>query len=566
MGIDLGTTYSLVGAMQAGRPVLFPDPLAELLVPSAVSIDDDGSMLVGAAAKARAVTHPELTATCFKRDMGTPRLVPLGRRKERPESLSAAVLATLKANAEAALGCAVEEAVVTVPAYFGDLQRQATRDAGAIAGLRVDRIVNEPTAAALAYGLHRLDDELRAVVLDLGGGTFDVTVLEIAEGVIEVQSSAGDTRLGGEDFDEALLGHVRRKLERVMGELPADDPRAVARLRAACERAKRRLSDDPTAAIVVPRLRFADGRERDVELEIERDGAEAAWRPVLEKLRAPVRKALADAGVAARELDEVLVVGGATRMPAVIVEFSRLLGRMPRHELPPDEAVALGAAIQGGLKSGDEAVADLVVTDVAPFSLGVATAATIAGRTVDNLFSPVLERGTVIPASRVETFHPMSERQREVELPIYQGEHSTCDANSFLGRLQMRVPRDREGDRGIDVRFTYDLNGLLEVEATVRATGARASVAIEQRPGALSESEVAQARAAMQQIKFHPRDALPNRTALARADAAYQELTGGEREVLGEAIAAMRAELDGQDAQRIAEVREQLNALLAHLR
>lgn len=566
IGIDLGTTNSLVGALQAGKPILFPNEVGELLTPSAVGLDDDGSLLVGASAKARMTTHPGLTATCFKRDMGTSRLVPLGRRRERPEALSAAVLSTLKANAEAVLGYPVEEAVVTVPAYFGDLQRQATRDAGTIAGLKVERIVNEPTAAALAYGLHHLDDEIRAVVLDLGGGTFDVTVLEIAEGVIEVQASAGDVRLGGLDFDDALVAYAEKRIHKALGKSVGKRPQAAARLRDACEGIKRRLSDEDRARLVLPRFELDDGREHDVEIELSRDEVEGVWVPVMERLRGPVGRALADAEAKGSSIDEVLLVGGSTRMPCVVREFSRLFGRLPRRDLPPDEAVALGAAIQGGLKSGDEAVDDLVVTDVAPFTLGIETASEFANRTVGGVFSPVLERGTVIPASRVEVFVPVEAKQRQIELAIYQGEHATCDANTLLGKLLLPLPKGKNLiEKQVDVRFTYDLNGLLEVEAIVRSTKERRHVVIQQRPGTLTPGELEAARVAMQRLKFHPREALPNRTALARADALFQELTRERRRRLGDAIAWFRSELDGQDPERIATARERLTALISEL-
>lgn len=566
IGIDLGTTYSLVGAVQAGRPVLFPNSVGELLTPSAVSVDEDGQVLVGAAARARAVTHPERTAVAFKRDMGTGRVFKLGAKKSRPEELSAAVLAALKKDAEEALGHSIEEAVITVPAYFGDLQRQATRDAGSIAGLRVERIVNEPTAAALAYGLHELDRELSAVVLDVGGGTFDVTVLEIVEGVIEVQGSAGDSRLGGEDFADALVPLVAAKIEQACGAKPGTAEAMQARLREACEQAKRRLSDEPQTQVVLPRFALENGREQDVTVELTRAECDEAWRPWLDRIRLPIARALHDAKVEAKNIDEVLLVGGATRMPTIVELAARLFGRMPHRDLPPDEAVAHGAAIQAALKRGDASVDELVVTDVAPFTLGTQTGTKMGRRTVTGLFTPLIERGTVIPVSRVETFYPLEENQKELTIEVFQGEHVMCRDNTFLGQYTVKLPRGRKSDKGVDVRFSYDLNGILEVEMTVLETGKVHHLVIEQRPGALTSKQVESARKAMAKLKFHPRDTLPNRTALARADALFAELTGDARAALQEAVAAFQVAIENQDAAEIEETRERLVAFVDALR
>ncbi|MEO0321497.1 MAG: Hsp70 family protein [Myxococcota bacterium] len=566
VGIDLGTTNSLVAVMQAGRPVLLPNSLGETLTPSAVSLDGD-EVLVGAAARARRATHPELTTHSFKRDMGTEATLSLGKKALRPVELSAYVLASLKRDAEQALGVPVEEAVVTVPAYFGDLQRQATRDAGAIAGLRVERIINEPTAAAMAYGLHEREREREvvAVVLDLGGGTFDVTVLEIIEGVIEIQSSAGDARLGGEDFSEALAAWAEREVVAAHGVPPAAGV-AEARLLQAADRAKERLTDRDEVLLALPGLPLKDGRELDVELRLDRATAEAAWAPLLERIRVPIRRALRDAELEAGDIEEVLLVGGATRMPVVVGLAARLFGRMPRRDLPTDEVVALGAAVQAALKAGDAAVEDLVVTDVAPFTLGIATAERMGQRTVDGIFSPILERGTVIPASRVNQYATMQDDQRRLTVEVYQGEHSLCADNVALGSYTLKnLPKAPAGEVAIDVRFSYDLNGILEVEMRVGGTDRVESMVIEKHPGRLSKRQIAEARKAMERLKFHPRDSLPNRTALARADALYAELRGPDRELLGALIGELRAVLEAQDEALIAPVRERLVAVTGDL-
>ncbi|MGE6757893.1 Hsp70 family protein [Corallococcus interemptor] len=567
LGIDLGTTYSLVAVLRDGRPTVLPNALGEILTPSAVSINAAGEVLVGAAAKAHSVLDPASGAAAFKRDMGTDRQRVIGGRSFSPQELSALVLGALKRDAEAALGVTIEEAVVTVPAYFGDLQRQATRDAGAIAGLKVERIINEPTAAALAYGLHERDREMRVAVLDLGGGTFDVTVLEIIEGVIEIQSSAGDARLGGEDFDTALARHVALQVRMKQDVDLEAHPAAWSRLREACEAAKRRLSASERTRVVLPELPLDKGRKLTVDLELTRDDAEQAWASVLERMRGPIRQALKDASLQAKDVDEVLLVGGSTRMPCVAAMSAELFGRLPLRKLPPDEAVALGAAVQAAMKGGDRAVEDLVVTDVAPFTMGVATLAQAGRQHVTGVFSPILERGTVIPTSRVERYYTSSDFQREIQLEIYQGEHARCEDNVKLGEYRFQgLPPAPASEQAVDVRFTYDLNGILEVEVTVVATGRKEAFVIQQRPGRLTPAQIEEARQRMAALKLHPRDALPNTTALARADALFVQLTGLPREELASAIAAFRLALEAQEPGRIADIRERLNAMVRVLR
>jgi molecular chaperone HscC len=566
VGIDLGTTFSLVATLADGKPVVLPNALGETLTPSAVSATDDGTVLVGAAARARATTHPTRTALAFKRDMGTDRVFDLGLRKFRPQELSALVLQSLKRDAEAALGVAVDEAVVTVPAYFGDLQRQATRDAGAIAGLTVERIINEPTAAAMAYGLHERHREMRAVVLDLGGGTFDVTVLEIMEGVIEIQSSAGDARLGGHDFDETLARHLAtRARDRDRVDLESD-PRSWARLRDACESLKKRLTDQTTAGVALPDLPVG-AKLVQLEAQVAREEAEGVWAPLLDRMRGPIQRALRDAGLAPEKIDEVLLVGGATRMPCVARLAAQMFGKLPLRKLPPDEAVAMGAAVQAALKGGDAAVDDMVVTDVAPFTLGTDSSTILGDQIVSDIFTPIIERGTVIPTSRVKRFSTMGDLQAKIVVGVFQGEHSHCRDNQKLGEYRVEgIPPKPAGEEPIDIRFTYDLNGILEVETTIVSTGKKATLVIEKSPGKLSPEEIEHARREMSRLKMHPRDALPNTTALARADALYVELQGRAREELGRAIATFRAALETQDDAAISALRQKLVGLVASLK
>ncbi len=557
--------------MDQGEPVVLSNSVGEYLTPSAVSLNAQGEVVVGAAARARATTRPESTAQWFKRDMGTMRRYQLSdsERAYTPQDLSALVLKQLKEDAEAALGREVVEAVITVPAYFGELQRKATKDAGAIAGLKVERIINEPTAAAMAYGLHERDRQLRAAVLDLGGGTFDVTVLEIVDGVIEIQSSAGDAWLGGEDFSERLAQWAADAVDAEHGATLGRGPSDVswARLLRAAERTKRRLTERPVATVALPRLLLPGGREVDVAVELTRGNAEELWAELLDRARWAMMRAMRDARVQPSDIDEVLLVGGATRMPCFAAQAAAVFGRLPLSSLPADEAVVMGAAIQAALKAGDAQVDDLIVTDIAPFSLGIATSTDMGGCRVNGLFSPILDRGTVIPASRVKRFSTVADFQRVIKVEIFQGERSMCDDNTSLGQFEVSdIPAAPAGEQSLDVRFSYDLNGLIEVEATVVGTAHSRSLLIEGVAGGLSKRELAEARAALQALKFHPREALPNATALERAEALFAELTGAEREHLGALLAAFRGALELQDVDRIGAQRRLLNQTIKALK
>lgn len=564
VGIDLGTTYSLASVVIDGQPRVIRNSLAELLTPSAVHVAEDGTVFVGSAARAKAVTSPERSALSFKRDMGTDRRYELGGKSFSPEELSALVLQALKQDVEAEFGREISEAVVTVPAYFGELQRRATRTACDLAGLHVERIINEPTAAALAYGLHERHRELRAVVLDLGGGTFDVTVLEIMEGVIEIQASAGDLRLGGDDFVACLVDHCRAVLshEHQIEQLTEE---GMARLREACEFAKRRLSSEDQARVALPGLSGARGPQ-DVEIALTRAKFEELCQPLLTRMTQAVQRALRDSAAGPERIDEVLLVGGATRMPCVARLASQIFGRLPLRVLPPDEAVAMGAAIQVALKKRDAAVGDMVVTDIAPFTLGIASGNRMGSALVHGLFSPIIERGSVLPVSRVETFSTMADGQKKILLEVYQGEHSMCDRNQKLGQYELAgIPVGPAGTQQVDVRFSYDMNGVLEVDATIVATKKTATFTIESSPGRLSKSAIEEARARLKRLKFHPREALPNVTALARADALYVELTGEARNYLASHITALRLALEQQEDARIQQAREALLSVISDL-
>lgn len=555
VGIDLGTTNSLIAVWEGDHPKLIPNSLGTFLTPSCVSLDEDGSVLVGQAARERLQTHPDRSAAVFKRYMGSDRSIRLGNKSFRPEELSALILRSLKADAEAYLGQTVTEAIITVPAYFSDAQRQATRAAGQLAGLKVDRLLNEPTAAALAYGIHQRDGETRFLVFDLGGGTFDVSILDLFEGVMEVRASAGDNFLGGEDFVLALIDVFCERTK-----FPAKlrkDPQMLQRLTAAAERAKRELSDVPNATISV----HAEGV--DYRLDIDEDLLEKTCASLLARLRTPVERALRDADFRPAELDSIVLAGGATRMPVVRRMVARMFGRFPAVDLNPDEVVALGAAVQAGLRMKNAALKEVVMTDVAPYSMGLEIAMRLPdGSHSSGHFDPIIERNSVIPISRVKPYYPINERQQSLELKVYQGEARMVRDNIFLGKLTVPLNRSVNSDQMVEVRFTYDVNGLLQVEALAAGSDGALTLVIEGNPGMMTQEQIQERLAALSGLKIHPRDQMESRALMARAERVYQILRGNERDWLGQQILVFERALETQDNHIVAQARTQLDQIL----
>jgi len=551
IGIDLGTTHSLAAVWKDGRPQLVVNALGTYLTPSCVSIDEDGSVLVGQAARDRLQTHPEVTAALFKRYMGSDKTFQVGARSYRPEELSSLVLRSLKADAEALLGEPVTEAVITVPAYFSDSQRKATRIAGQLAGLKVERLVNEPTAAALAYGLHQDEESTQFLVFDLGGGTFDVSILEMFEGVMEVRATAGDNFLGGEDFVNAIVQLFFA--ETGLPEAAREDGGLMQQLVSRAETAKRALSDSESATLSL----YWHDREHTLVLTQERfrDISE----PLLARLRGPVERALRDASIRAGEIDNVVLAGGATRSPIVRQLVTRMFGRFPDMAINPDEVVALGAAVMAGLKARDAALKEVVMTDVCPYTLGVETVHRMpGGGEVDGYFSPIIERNTVVPASRVKRYVPVREGQRMLKLEIFQGEARLVRDNIALGALDVPLPRGPNAEANVEVRFTYDVNGLLEVEATVLATAEVHRLVIQGNSGVLSELEIAARLKQLAELKIHPRDKAENRALVAQAERVFQQLRADARERLGDEISRFELALDSQDDRQIRPARERM--------
>ncbi len=491
VGIDLGTTHSLLAVMKGGRPEIIQNRLGKRMTPSVVGLDKHGQVHVGESAKNQLVSAPERTIVEVKRKMGSGERVTLGERSYTPQEISGFVLKSLKDDAVRALGEDSLEAVVTVPAYFTDAQRQATKDAGALAGLKVERILNEPTAAALAYGLDNLDKEQFVLVYDLGGGTFDVSVLEMFEGVLDVKASAGNNHLGGADFDAAIVEWLLGLLQSELKVDVRNDPRVLARLKVAAEQAKIELSSVMSVPIVLPFVAVKGGEALTFETELTREIFEGLVREPLRSTLKPVEAALRDAKLEKSQIAEIVLVGGSSRIPMVHLLLSELFGKAPRGGVHPDEAVALGAAIQGGLKSGAiSSATGIMIADVAPFTLGVEVMGNAREHRVTGLFSPIIPRNCKVPVSRTETYFTTSDNQKAVEIRVYQGEDRFVRNNVFLDAYTVDglPPRPASGE-SVDVTFTYDINGILNVKTRVNSTSKEAVLVVDKSAQRMSPLE-----------------------------------------------------------------------------
>lgn len=561
LGIDLGTTNSAAAYLADDGPRLIPNAVGEVLTPSVVGMDADGKLLVGRAAKELQVMRPERCAGLFKRAMGTDWSVDLAGRKFSPEELSSLVLRSLKQDAEAYFGHAVERTVITVPAYFNDQQRKATLNAGRIAGFQVERIFNEPTAAALAYGFHEAREDKTLLIFDLGGGTFDVSIVELFEGTLEVKASSGESLLGGEDFTRTLAARVLEGQGYPFERTELEAPRLVSRMIQQAEAAKCRLSRQESAIVRVP------GRKGELaddapQVTVTREQFQTWTNPILARVELPIRRVLGDARLKREDVHEVILVGGATRMPAVVARVMELFGKPPHRRLNPDEVVALGAAVQAGLFARQQGVEDLVVTDVCPFTLGIHICKKFGHEHLDGYYLPILNRNTTIPVSRVERVGTVYANQTEIVVKIYQGESRRVEDNLFLGEFAVKgIPRG-PADQAVDVRFTYDLNGLLEVEATVVETKQKVTHVVTRYARGLTKEQVARAVQEMAKLKTHPREESVNRLLLRRAERVYQELPAREREVLGGLLDGFEAALSQQEPEAIERHREALTDFL----
>lgn len=557
LGIDLGTTNSACAVWKDGKATLIPNRLNEFLTPSVVGVDEQGEILIGKSARHRLISHAKTTASVFKRYMGTDYKIELGKRSFTATELSSLILSSLKEDAEEFLGETITHAVISVPAYFNDVQRKATKLAGELAGLTVDRLINEPTAAAMVYGLHEKRDGMQFLILDLGGGTFDVSLVEYFEGVLEVHASSGDNHLGGEDFLQLMVNEFLEKNKIDKASLSSNE---LQRLNEVMETTKRKLSSqrevEITQALNKPHPPYT----------ITRENFDRLVQPLLHRVQLPIERTLRDAGITPAEIDEVVLVGGATRMFAFRSLITRMFRRMPAANVDPDLVVAMGAGIQAGLKQKHEDLDDVVLTDVSPYTLGVEIInhGDTSGKQ-GGLFMPIIERNSVVPISVERSLCTAEDNQKEVNIKVYQGESRLVKNNVYLGELEVKVPKAKAGVETLDVRYSYDMNGLLEVDVTVNSTGTTHHATIINSASGLSDKEIEKSRAKLAKLKFHPREDAENRNFIARAERLYESSLGEKRDYISRILSQFEQVLERQNPQEIKKAASEFAHILDNL-
>ncbi|KAB8139341.1 molecular chaperone HscC [Gracilibacillus oryzae] len=538
IGIDLGTSNSVMAYWDGAKAKIIPNSLGENLTPSIVSMDENGELFIGKVAKERLITYPEQTVALFKRNMGTEKQMMLGKKYYSAVDLSSFLLKKLKIEAEKFLNETIEEAVISVPAYFNDAQRKATKRAGELAGLRVERLISEPTAAALSYGIHERETDANFLVFDLGGGTYDVSILEKFEGVIQVRAIAGNNYLGGTDFTDALIHYALSKRGYSQQQITTKEKAALVKKAEIC---KRNLTNGNTAELVFT----IDGQNETVKMTVEK--FEEITHDLIIKLREPLHRAMQDASLQPNELDAVVLVGGATRMPLIKTVVSKMLGRIPFSPIDPDESVALGAAIQAALKQRAESLKEVILTDVCPFTLGTGVVKEIGQNQWESgYFFPIIERNTPIPISIQKRLYTVYDNQEQILVDVYQGESRKTKDNLKIGEVRIQVPPAPAGEEMIDVRYTYDVNGILAVDCISVTTQETKSIVIEQNPGMLTNEELEQQLEKIAQLKVHPKDKEENRLLLARGERLYEELIGDRRKLVANLLEEFDQALETQ--------------------
>ena len=555
IGIDLGTTNSLAAYYTEEGPKIIPNRLGKNLTPSVVSVDENGQVYIGETAKERMLLYPESSAAVFKRSMGSEKVYELSGKRFLSEELSALILKVLKEDAEYFLKEEVTEAVISVPAYFNDERRKATKRAGELAGLKVERIISEPTAAAIAYGLYQNRENGKFLVFDLGGGTFDVSILELYDSIIEVRAVAGDNFLGGEDFTKVIEQIFFDKHPEI--ETDSLSEKELRHINKQAEKCKIGFTDNRTSNMICKL------GEQTYEMTLSIEEYEAKCDELLDKIRQPIKRSLADANVRLKDIDRIVLVGGATKLSFIRKFVGKLFHNLPDTSINPDEAVALGAAVQGAMKERRDSIREVILTDVCPFTLGTEVVwEKENGRYEDGHFCPIIERNTTIPASRTERLYTVNDNQTQIRCKVLQGESRFAANNVMLGEIRIQVPKAEAGEEAVDVTYTYDVNSILEVEIKVVSTGEVTKQIIKTNATDMTDEEIKERMEALSYLKIHPRDKEENKLLLLRGERLYEESIGQNRMQIEYALREFEKALDTREDKVIEGARREFKEFL----